>query len=598
MNSSREDKITPDMTVRDVNMKYPQAMAVFDKYGIAGCGGKYGPPESLNFFAQAHKVDCLQLIDDLEKAIQGIPVETVVVGAENVKEENTLYRGYVKAAIVFALTGGATWGTLILFLNVFRGRFSMMNLALAQAHANIQVYGWVGLFIMGFAYHAIPRFKNTPLRLGETAPLSLILVITSLAIRFVAQPLLQEGPLFGGLLISSGILLLLGYASFLVSMIFTIRNAELETEFYEKFIVASLVWGFVSVLLNIDAVLSMVGFNVPLIQPDIDEILRHIQFYGFIAMMIIGVSYRLLPGFLGVESANPVLARWVFVTFNIGILLWIFAEVSGFQILLIAASGLELLAVLIAIVSLNLFQAQRAAVEISGESPYFEWYIRLAYIWLIAAISLMIGGAIFEIVSMSTQTHMFKDAYRHALAMGFVTTILMGVAQRVLPVWEGKTIHSSTLMSRVFFLLLLGNIIRILPQTFGGSVGNVDRFLIACGGFLQFSTVLLFSYNVWKTLNVEEDPIIETVKGEDHVTTAEPARSAATFDSKTKVFEILHEHPGAKEVLGNLGIKGLPGGESESTIPKFLTLERICRSSNVEINSAIAALEDYIRRDG
>ncbi len=525
-------------------------------------------------------------------------METVVVEAEKVKEESTLYRGFVKAAIVFALTGGATWGTLILFLNVFRGRFNLMNLTLAQAHANIQVYGWVGLFIMGFAYHAIPRFKNTPLRLSETAPLSLILVITSLAIRFVAQPLLQEGPLFVGLLISSGILLLLGYVSFLVSMIITVRKAESETEFYEKFIVASLVWGFVSVLLNIDVVLSMVDFNAPLIQPDIDEILRHVQFYGFIAMMIVGVSYRLLPGFLGVESANPVLVRWVFVTFNIGILLWIFAEVSGLQQLLVVASGLELLAVLMAVVSLNIFQTQHAAVEISGESPYFEWYVRLAYIWLIAAILMMIGGSIFEIVSMSTQTHMFKDAYRHALAMGFVTTILMGVAQRVLPVWEGKTIYSSTLMSRVFLLLLLGNIVRILLQTFGGSVGNVDRFLIAGGGFIQFSAVLLFSYNVWKTLNVEEDQVSEAVKGEDRATTAESSRSTAMFEPKMKVFEILHEHPGAKEVLENLGIKGLPDGESGGGIPKFLTLERICKSNSVEVERVIAALEEYCAGEG
>lgn len=38
--------------------------------------------------------------------------------------------------------------------------------ALAQAHGHLQLYGWAGLFVLGVAFHFLPRLRGTPL----TAP--------------------------------------------------------------------------------------------------------------------------------------------------------------------------------------------------------------------------------------------------------------------------------------------------------------------------------------------------------------------------------------------------------------------------------------------
>lgn len=593
MDKGTEIKITSEMTVREVNMAYPQAIAIFEKYGIAGCGGKYGPPESLNFFAQAHKVDCDQLIADLEKAIQGESVDTVVVETGHVREESTLYRSFVKSAIVCVLTAGATWGLLIVGMNALLGRFSLMNLSLSQTHATVQVYGWVGLFIMGFAYHAIPRFKNAPLQYGQTTTLALVLVLVSLLTRFVSQPLIQKGPIFSGLLVSSGILLLIAYTSFIISMIATVRRAESETEFYEKFIVASLLWGFVSVLINLWVTLSMVHYEVPLIPPYTDEMLRQVQFIGFITMMVLGVSYRVLPGFLGVEDPDRRTAGWAFLMIHIGIILWLAATAAGYRTVSIVAAGFEFAGIVMAIASLNIFRPKVTEIEIGGDVPIFHWYVRLAFLWLVLGFVLMIGGAIYELNSNSALSHAFIDAYRHVIAMGFVTTILMGVAQRILPVWEGKRVYSESLMSWVFVLLLLGNLLRTLIQSTGTQITTVGRTMISGAGFLQFASIVLFSYNVWRTLDLEDDPVPEPA--EESASRSIPERSPApsSFDPKTKVFEILHEVPGAAAVLEDLGIRGVPNGKEGKSIPKFLTLERLCKSNGVELERVIRALEEY-----
>jgi len=595
MEKDNRNKITPDMTVREVNIRYPQAMAVFEKHGIAGCGGKYGPPETLNFFAQAHKVDCRQLIEDLEGAIRGggSAAGPMTTGP---REASDLYRGFVRAAIISSLTAGSAWGILVLAMNAVRGGFTLKTLALAQTHANVQVYGWVGLFIMGFAYHAVPRFKKAPLRLAGTVHLALTLVLLSLMMRFVSQPLLQKGPLFSGLLVSSGILLLIGYSAFLLSMVLTVWKAGTESEPYEKFILASLIWGFLSVVLNLTMTLEMAGRNTALLAPPWDDMLRHIQFHGFISLMIIGVSYRLLPEFLGVVEADSKSARRVFVLFHAGIFLGLWGIESGNPTLIALASGIEILGAILVIDSLNLFRTGSQAVEIVWESPYFVWYIQAAYLWLVVALAMGAGGAIFEFVARLPQPHAYIDAARHALAMGFVATIMLGIAQRVLPLWEGKRLYSGPWMAWVFILVTLGNAVRIVSQVMGEVIGDSGPFLAVAGGSLEFASIALFSANIWKTLGMAEEIDVEI--REKMTAAPEPSASgpAPIFGPKTRVFEILQEYPGALGVLKELGIEGLRDGSEGTGVPKFLTLERICKTHNVPVEKAMAALQEFVSR--
>ena len=75
-----------------------------------------------------------------------------------------IYRGFVKTALVVALTVGATLGALSLAAMGLAGTTWSTWRALTEAHGVAQLLGWVGLFIMGIAYHVLPRLKATELR--------------------------------------------------------------------------------------------------------------------------------------------------------------------------------------------------------------------------------------------------------------------------------------------------------------------------------------------------------------------------------------------------------------------------------------------------
>ena len=66
----RSEPITHSLLVSEINQKYPQCRPVFEKYGIAGCGGEFGPQEPLFIFAAAHRVPLRELVDELNRALR------------------------------------------------------------------------------------------------------------------------------------------------------------------------------------------------------------------------------------------------------------------------------------------------------------------------------------------------------------------------------------------------------------------------------------------------------------------------------------------------------------------------------------------------
>src|SRR3989442_15843989 len=66
------------------------------------------------------------------------------------------------AALLLGTGGGfvlATVLTLTLALHLSVGPWWA---AMAQAHGHLQLYGWAGLFVLGEAFHFLPRLRGAP----------------------------------------------------------------------------------------------------------------------------------------------------------------------------------------------------------------------------------------------------------------------------------------------------------------------------------------------------------------------------------------------------------------------------------------------------
>jgi hybrid cluster-associated redox disulfide protein len=61
--------ITRDMTIGEIIRRYPQTLAVFDKYGLDCFECQIADFEALEHGADVHKVDVNKLLDELNRAV-------------------------------------------------------------------------------------------------------------------------------------------------------------------------------------------------------------------------------------------------------------------------------------------------------------------------------------------------------------------------------------------------------------------------------------------------------------------------------------------------------------------------------------------------
>lgn len=580
-------QITPEMTVKEINQKYPVCLEVFRKYGIGGCGGPFGPPEPLDFFASAHNVDLPQLIKDLEIAVNSeAPTPKAAPSAPTVEEAdekrmNELYKLFIKAAIVFTLTGGTLWGVVTLTWIAVSGKYSAPYYAMTQAHGHMQTLGWVGLFIMGVAYFVIPKFRGAPVRDSVLAYLSFFLMTAGIAMRGVTQPLGLIFP-FNYLNVLSAALEVVAVGCFAFLIVRTSRESKEKHEFYEKYIYASVVYFVALILFNFHISLDMFAAHENVIRPAPNAIYLHLMLVGFIAMMIMGVSQRVLPHFMALKEPNIKLTNAAFWVYNAGIILNIIGWGTGAQPLqreiLLASYSLELAGALIFTLGLKIFEKPRTVLNIEGVDNSYAWFIKLAYAWYVISSAMIFLAAAWSFGTGQDMPHFYLGAYRHAFTVGYITTIMMGVGYRVLPIFNGTTLFSNRHMRISFWLIMIGNIARVVFQLGTGSLGKPAFALMGTSGYFEFAALILFSWNIWKTLNYCEI----THGGGDVITL------------KSKVRDILTEHPELRETFVALGFKKLKDPGFVTKIPPFVTLKMACQVEGVDQDKALRLLNSVL----
>jgi hypothetical protein len=71
---------------------FPLTRAVFDRYGLRGCGGEFGPNEQAGWFARLHGVPLETLLSELNQAAR--QPQTVNVSDFSPSITDTIYRPF------------------------------------------------------------------------------------------------------------------------------------------------------------------------------------------------------------------------------------------------------------------------------------------------------------------------------------------------------------------------------------------------------------------------------------------------------------------------------------------------------------------------
>jgi hypothetical protein len=97
------------------------------------------------------------------------------------------YRPFFVAAILFMLTTGAGWGVHFLVQIARAGKVTGVSLPLINAHGHTLIYGFIGLFILGFAAQSFPRLVGSPLPYPKLLRPTCYLFVGGIVLHVIAQ---------------------------------------------------------------------------------------------------------------------------------------------------------------------------------------------------------------------------------------------------------------------------------------------------------------------------------------------------------------------------------------------------------------------------
>src|SRR5687768_4593701 len=235
-------RLSPDSLLPDVLREHPQARTVFDRHGLRGCGGRLGPYESIGLFARAHAVDERRLLREPEAVIASPDKSPPAEAGTRPAVADTTYRRFFTAGIALILTAGATWGAWLLWQIGVAGHFTGASLHHVNAHGHAQIYGWVGLFIMGFAYQAFPRLWHTDLVAPRPAVAAFVAMLVGLAVRTAGMTLSGRWALALPAALAGGALEAAAVLAFAGQIIAIYRRSLVKFEPYVGFVFMALAW--------------------------------------------------------------------------------------------------------------------------------------------------------------------------------------------------------------------------------------------------------------------------------------------------------------------------------------------------------------------
>lgn len=380
-----------------------------------------------------------------------------------------IHRRFFTTAIVLVLTFGATWGAWLLWRIGFLGNFTGISVHEINAHGHAQIFGWVGLFIMGIGYQVFARFWQTKLAAPRLAVAAFGIMTVGIIFHTVGQAITGQWSGSAPLAMVGGFLELAAILTFSAQILATFRASRKPFTPSIGFIFMALFWFIAMAAMDLwhthttmtaltrDRLLWFVAtYQAPL---------RDMQIHGLAVFMILGVSFQLLPAWYGVRLASA-RRHWI------ALAMLIFAV--AVECLIFVAyrwTGLHVLAALLMVPWLMITIGIAMIVL-----PWKLWrpfkpadrsakFIRTAYLWLAVSLTMLLLLPAYLAISKIPFSHAYYGAIRHAITVGFISLMIMGISSRVAPAFNGINPAGLSKLWGPFILINAGCFLRVSTQT-------------------------------------------------------------------------------------------------------------------------------------
>jgi hypothetical protein len=398
---------------------------------------------------------------------------------------------YVVTGLLFLLLPGTFLG--VWNLVSISGRHSLAGLSQAwlQAHGHAQIFGWVGTFVIGVGYYSLSKMGGLMPVAVSRAWTSWVLWTGGVALRWAAnvtefhwRVLLPVSAAFQLI----AFLIFFGTVSRHKSQPIPTKRAPIET--WMKLVIAATVAFLVALVLNQGETLILASTGVhPEIPHWLDQRYLFLAAWGFPVLAVWGFSARWLPVFLGTRAPSSSQLMAALAACGSGLVAALLGHLQVATVLLLVAS-------VFATAALQIFVRPVKPAKTLGVTESFPAFVRVAYVWLLIAAALGVYAALAD-------THGgIWGASRHALTVGFLSTMVFAIGQRVLPAFCGmRLLYSKGLMWSSMGILNLGCLLRVSSEVPAYEANLRAAWqVLPVSAVIELTAVTLFAVNLGITL--------------------------------------------------------------------------------------------------
>lgn len=411
---------------------------------------------------------------------------------------------YIATGLAFMLLPGTFLGVWNLISISGHHAASSISDSWIQAHGHAQIFGWIGTFILGIGFYSIPKLRRMDPFALWTAVLCWAMWTAGVTMRWFANVYLWH---WRTLLPVSAALELLAFLLFFRAVSGhkppAPRAAQPQSNsihvIHEKprferwiLVVIAGALAFLTTLVgNFCATVYLaLRASSPAFPHEFDQRFLVLAAWGFMVTFVWGFSAKWLPIFLGLKNTRQTM---LLAALGLNVTGVVAALLGGFRpaVLLIAAAAP------LAIYALRLFEATRQPAKIKGVHSSFPTFVRIAYVWLAIAAALGIWAAY------SLDSNGIWGSSRHALTVGFVSTMVFCIGQRVLPAFSGmRLLFSTKLMFLGLTLLNVGCILRVTSEILAYQhFADWAWSWLPVSAVLELSAVTIFAVNMLATFS-------------------------------------------------------------------------------------------------
>ena len=463
------------------------------------------------------------------------------------KRYREFHVGFLWDALGFALFGGFALAVVMALQIGNRWVLPPGWLTWIQVHGHVQLFGWAGAMIMGVSLYFLPRFVAVPIPRPSRVSVIRWTLLLGLAVETVVRWISatwnhRSGSWFDRTFIGSGVFLqvvAVGLYTAVVGSLFRHPQRKRSQAVHQvrPFFLMMLTGWWVYTLTHAGLAVTMLRQGTTRMDPAWHRWTVEVCMFVLIFPVAYAFSVRTFPLFLNVVPVRGRVHLWA-LGYALVELLHLIVRLPVHASWTVALFGLDgplrlvRSAVMLGMIGkLHLvprrpppwvIEAARVQARQPNRTPSrphrmprkhfpdygefgrFEWLLYGAYAWLSFGLVIDAGAAAMAILGRVAPYG--EDAFRHSFLMGFVTLLILGMAQRMLPGFmHRKGVAVPALVAWTAVFAHLGALLRVGPMLMGFAVfrsmgiPQVSLRLFAWSGICAWIAVALLAVQMLLT---------------------------------------------------------------------------------------------------